>query len=90
MNYETLTHLSTAEPEINGTSLITYLVSANTDLWLVQRYLKQEQSTAKNIKNKQVRAGVVKALSDIIQNMPVGNSGSNGMVILAGRIKSYI
>jgi peptide subunit release factor 1 (eRF1) len=56
----------------------------------VQRYLKQEQSTAKNIKNKQVRAGVVKALSDIIQNMPVGNSGSNGMVILAGRIKSYI
>jgi hypothetical protein len=32
MNYEALTHLSKAQPEINGTSLITYLVAANTDM----------------------------------------------------------
>lgn len=32
MNYELLTHLSQAQPIIRGTSLITYLVSANTDL----------------------------------------------------------
>jgi len=56
----------------------------------VQRHLKQEQSTANNIKSKQVRSAVSKALSDIIHNMPLGNSGSNGMVILAGQSKSLI
>ena len=32
MNYDTIIHLSNAQPMINGTSLITYLVSANTDM----------------------------------------------------------
>ena len=90
MNYDTIIHLSDASPMVNGTSLITYLVSANTDMWLVQRQLKQEHSTASNIKSKQVRSAVTKALADLIKNMPLGNSGSNGIVMLAGQINPYV
>jgi peptide subunit release factor 1 (eRF1) len=56
----------------------------------VQRQLKQEYSTASNIKNRQVRTAVTKALSDLIKNMPLGNSGSNGIVMLAGQLSSYV
>ncbi len=32
MNYDTMQHLSNAQSMVNGTSLVTYLVSANTDM----------------------------------------------------------
>jgi hypothetical protein len=32
MKYDTLQELAQATPEVHGTSLITYLVSPNTDL----------------------------------------------------------
>jgi peptide subunit release factor 1 (eRF1) len=55
----------------------------------VQKHLKQELSTADNIKSKQVRKAVIKALGNIINNLPKGDSGRHGLVILSGEIKSY-
>ena len=89
MNSELLTQLSQAKPTVRGTSLITYLISANSDLWLVQKHLRQELSTAENIKNKSLRKAVVNNITSILQNIPKGNSGEHGFVILSGDVESY-
>ena len=88
MNCELLTQLSQAKPTVRGTSLITYLISANSDLWLVQKHLKQELSTADNIKNKSLRKAVTNNITTILQNIPKGNSGEHGFVILSGDVES--
>ncbi len=80
------------QSETGGTSLITYQITPNTNIWLVQKHLQSELSSAINIKNKNIRKSICTSINIILQNISnIKNSGDNGLVILAGNIKeSYI
>ena len=87
-----LSQLVEAKPEVKGTTLITYIVSGSTSLWLVCKHLTTEISTASNIKSKQVRYSVINALKSLSGSIELycknGKIPPNGLVMLAGSLSS--
>ena len=87
-----LSELANVQSEVRGTTLITYIVSGSTDLWLVRKHLEHEIATASNIKSKQTRNGVLdglKGLLNTFENYCVKNkTPENGLVMLAGDINT--
>ena len=83
--FELVTELSVAKSQSGGTSLITMYI-VDKQLWLAKNKLKQELSTASNIKDKTVRKDVQTALkSAIIKLSEYKNSYTNGLVLCAGQ-----
>lgn len=88
MDPEYLIQLALATSASNGTSLITYFVPPQTSLWLAANKLKQEYSTASNIKSRTVRKDVQDALKSAMSQIKLSesNTSDNGFVICAGKI----
>jgi len=85
--------LAKATSVSGGTSLVTYYVPSNSDIWLVTDTLNSELSTAQNIKNKTVRKGVISALRSAMYQLKAYTSAKapeNGLVLCAGEIKSCL
>lgn len=89
MNQETIETLANLKSQSGGTSLITYYLSGNTNLWLAVEKLNNELSTASNIKNKTVRKDVEQALRQSIyqlKNCGLNKTPTNGYVLCAGTV----
>ncbi len=85
ISYDILQALQNAKSSSGGTSLITWFVKPNTNLWLVNEKITTELSTASNIKSSSVRNDVVASLKSISQNLKnIKNIGANGLIILSG------
>jgi peptide subunit release factor 1 (eRF1) len=86
----TLRNLVFAQPEIKGTTLITYIVPGSIDLWLVSEHLTSEIATAINIKSKHVRHAVHHSLKVLLNSLEdycyKGKTPDNGLVMLAGAL----
>ena len=89
---QNLKNLQTAKGE--GTSLISYYVPGNTQIWLVTSLLNSELSTSGNIKSKHVRKNVRYAIKSIQNKLKNRKTiGEKGLVIFAGNFQikdSYI
>ncbi len=86
----TLHNLVFAQPEIKGTTLITYIVPGSIDIWLVSDHLTSEISTAINIKSKHVRHAVHHSLKVLLNSLDdfcyKGKTPENCLVMLAGAL----
>ena len=90
MTQELLKLLAQARSATTGTSLITLFITPNTDLWLSNKKLTTELSTASNIKSKQVRKAVITALKSCLQVLSgLNKAPKNGYVLLAGQTEQY-
>ena len=70
------------------TSLISYLISSETNFWLAAKKFKEELSTAGNIKSKANRSNVQFAWKTIIETMKtIKEIPPNGLAIFVGRIE---
>ena len=93
---EQIDYLNNAKSCTNGTSLITYHISGNSNLWLVTDRLKKEYSTSQNIKSRIVRKEVRIALKTclyILKNYKKSTCPENGLVLCSGNIihsSSYV
>ncbi len=75
--------------EIRGrhTELVTIYVPAGFNLAKSMEQIKQEQSTAQNIKSKSVRKNVLTALEKIIQHLKLyKKTPDNGLAIFCGNV----
>ena len=83
-----LNKLTMAKPAIKGTTLITYLIPSNFNLWLARQHINKELSSAQNIKSKKVRKAVISALKSIQikLNDKKNADNKNGLIVLAGEI----
>lgn len=69
------------------TELVTVYVPAGFNLATVVTQLRQEQSTAQNIKSKTVRKNVLSALEKILQHLKLyKQTPTNGLVIFCGNV----
>src|SRR3990172_12631996 len=69
------------------TELVTVYVPAGYNLYEMISTLKNEQSTAENIKSKPVRKNVVSALDKIIRELQMfKKTPPNGLALFAGNI----
>ena len=87
---EEINKLSNYRAKSGGTSLITYLINGNTNLWLATEKLTVELGTAKNIRARTVRNDVEDALkSALYQLKNFGNTApENGLVLLSGTVEN--
>ncbi len=89
---DTLTHLQSIKPVIRGTTLITYIVPGDMDIWLLNKHLTKEISVTGNVKSKHVRTSVVSALKALNGSINIscikGKTPPNGLVMLAGKIQT--
>lgn len=86
---EIVQSLSQVSSVSNGTSLITYYLPGNTNLWLAIEKLTQEQGTASNIKSRVVRQDVQTAIRSSLQLLKTYSdtkTPENGLVLCAGVI----
>jgi len=75
----------------NRTNLISYYVSANSPLWLVNETITNEISVSANIKDKTVRKNVLSALKAMRnRTSKLKVVPKNGMAIFASDIDSYV
>lgn len=83
-----ITELSNAVSETGGTSLITLYIPSNSNIANYTNQLTNELSTSQNIKDKNVRSSVQKALkSGIIKLNQISEFPENGLVLCCGEIK---
>lgn len=80
-----------------GTTLVTILVPANQNLWLIKDHIKKEIATCINIKSKQTMLPVIHCLKSIDTFLSSSklSSTNNGLIICAGdptnsNLQSYI
>lgn len=87
-----LLQLRTVKPAIRGTTLITYIVPGNIDIWLLNKHLTKEISVTGNVKSKHVRTSVISALKTLNVSINMycikGKTPQNGLVMLAGKIQT--
>ena len=88
---ELIKELGKATSASSGTSLITYYLPGNQQLWIARDHVNQELATAKNIKNKLVNKDVQSALRIVQSYMKVLTElPKNGIVICAGLTQSSL
>ena len=79
-----------SKPGVLGTSLITLYIPPNTDLWLYTSKIQKEYATAKNIKSKQVRDAVKRALKTTEHLLKDAPKSETGYVVCSGEIQEYV
>jgi len=80
-----LEHLESREGR--GTELVTLYIPPGKRIDEVIAYLRQELSTASNIKSKKTRKAVMDAIESAIQRLKLfKDSGPNGLVVFSGAI----
>ena len=89
MNRSSIEQLSNLHSSSGGTSLVTYCLQGNTNIWLATQKLNEELSTASNIRNKNVRKDVEQALRQLLhqlKNYRLQKVPENGLVLCAGSV----
>ena len=87
MNKETIEQLAKLHSLSGGTSLITYYLQGNTNIWLATQKLTEELGTASNIRNKNVRKDVEQGIRQSLyqlKNYRSAKTPENGLVLCAG------
>lgn len=89
MDKQSIQQLLNLKSQSSGTTLITYHINGNSSLWLAIEKLNYELSTANNIKSKQVKKDVEKALKSAIyklKNYKQNFAPDNGLVLCSGSV----
>lgn len=91
-NFTIIRDLIGCRSESGGTSLVTYYLPANSNLWLACQRLSNEISLAGNIKSKSVRKDVVIALKSGLDRLRAlgPKKLEYGITLCSGSIKSYV
>ena len=87
MTQEQVEFLSIAKSQSGGTSLVTYSIPSNYNMWLVSEKLNNELGTAKNIKDKTVRKDVISALKTslyLLKTYKKSKAPETGLILCAG------
>ena len=89
MNRSTIEQLANLHSSSGGTSLVTYYLQGDTNIWLATQKLTEELGTASNIRNKNVRKDVEQALKQLLhqlKNYQTPKVAANGLVLCAGSV----
>lgn len=71
----------------DGTTLVSYLIPARSQLSISRQHIVREMSEAANIKSRQTRQAVQQALRSVKASLDsLGNSVAYGLAIYAGTI----
>ena len=84
---EEVEFLAEAKSQSTGTSLVTYSIPSEYNLWLITEKINSELGTAKNIRDKNVRKDVISALKTslyLLKSHKKSKAPENGLILCAG------
>ena len=93
LSLEELQELSLLKSATGGTSLVTLYISGSSNMTFVNGMICRELSTASNIKDKNVRKGVITALKSCASYLKSYKSvvaPKNGLIMLSGETECCI